>query len=63
MFSGVLGTMMSLIIRAEVALPGTQILEGNFQTYNVVITAHALLMSTPLRSDRRTLIQIKLGRI
>ena len=55
--------MMSLIIRAEVALPGTQILEGNFQTYNVVITAHALLMSTPLRSDRRTLIQIKLGRI
>ena len=44
MFSGVLGTALSMIIRAELALPGTQVLAGNYQLYNVVITAHALLM-------------------
>lgn len=50
MFSGLLGTAMSMIIRAELAMPGTQVLAGNYQLYNVVITAHALLMSAPLRS-------------
>lgn len=44
MFSGVIGTALSMIIRAELALPGTQVLAGNYQLYNVVITAHALLM-------------------
>jgi len=44
MFSGVLGTAMSMIIRAELALPGTQVLASNYQLYNVVITAHAFLM-------------------
>ena len=44
MFSGVVGTALSMIIRAELALPGTQVLAGNYQLYNVVITAHALLM-------------------
>jgi heme/copper-type cytochrome/quinol oxidase subunit 1 len=48
MFSGVLGTAMSMIIRAELALPGTQVLASNYQLYNVVITAHAFLMSAPL---------------
>lgn len=33
-----------MIIRAELALPGTQVLSGNYQLYNVVITAHALFM-------------------
>ena len=44
MFSGVIGTALSMIIRAELALPGTQVLAGNYQLYNVVITAHALFM-------------------
>ena len=43
-FSGVLGTMMSVIIRAELAYPGNQVFEGNYQLYNVFITAHAFLM-------------------
>lgn len=33
-----------MLIRAELALPGTQVLAGNYQLYNVVITAHALFM-------------------
>jgi cytochrome c oxidase subunit 1 len=43
-FSGVLGTVFSILIRMELAQPGTQILEGNYQVYNVLITAHAFLM-------------------
>lgn len=43
-FSGVLGTVFSILIRMELAQPGTQILEGNYQIYNVLITAHAFLM-------------------
>ena len=34
MFSGLLGTAMSMIIRAELAMPGTQVLAGNYQLYN-----------------------------
>lgn len=33
-----------MLIRMELAHPGTQILGGNHQLYNVVITAHAFLM-------------------
>ena len=43
-FSGVLGTAMSVIIRLELSQPGSQILNGNFQLYNVLITGHAFLM-------------------
>jgi len=43
-FSGVLGTLMSFLIRLELARPGNQILVGNHQFYNVIITAHAFLM-------------------
>nr|YP_009049965.1 cytochrome c oxidase subunit I [Chlorella sorokiniana]YP_010387313.1 Cox1 [Chlorella ohadii]AII02099.1 cytochrome c oxidase subunit I [Chlorella sorokiniana]AIM56882.1 cytochrome c oxidase subunit 1 [Chlorella sorokiniana]UPO68049.1 Cox1 [Chlorella ohadii] len=43
-FSGVLGTMFSALIRMELAQPGNQILGGNHQLYNVIITAHAFLM-------------------
>lgn len=39
-----MGTALSMVIRAELALPGTQVLAGNYQLYNVVITAHAILM-------------------
>jgi cytochrome c oxidase subunit 1 len=43
-FSGILGTVMSIIIRLELGGTGQQILAGNYQFYNVVITAHAFLM-------------------
>ena len=43
-FSGVLGTAMSVLIRMELAAPGNQILSGNYQLYNVLITGHAFLM-------------------
>lgn len=47
-FSGVLGTCFSMLIRMELAQPGNQILGGNHQLYNVIITAHAFLMSLPM---------------
>jgi len=43
-FSGVIGTIMSVIIRMELAQPGNQILLGNHQLYNVLITGHAFIM-------------------
>lgn len=43
-FSGMLGTAFSMIIRIELSQPEFQFLQGNYQLYNVVITAHALLM-------------------
>ena len=39
-----LGTCLSMLIHVEVAQPGNQILAGNAYLYNVIITAHALLM-------------------
>jgi len=33
-----------MIIRLELAAPGSQILGGNSQFYNVIITAHAFVM-------------------
>jgi cytochrome c oxidase subunit 1 len=43
-FSGIIGTIFSMIIRLELAAPGSQILGGNSQLYNVIITAHAFVM-------------------
>lgn len=43
-FSGVLGTLASLVIRVHLANPGNTFLAGNNQLYNVLITAHAFLM-------------------
>jgi cytochrome c oxidase subunit 1 len=43
-FSGILGPTMSIIIRMELIQPGNNILLGNYQLYNVIITGHAILM-------------------
>jgi len=42
--SGVVGTVLSVLIRMELAFPGPQILAGNHQLYNVLITGHGLIM-------------------
>jgi cytochrome c oxidase subunit I len=42
--AGLIGTMMSIIIRMELMSGGNQLLAGNHQVYNVLITAHAFVM-------------------
>ena len=43
-FSGVIGTVLSVLIRMELMQTGNQILGGNYQLFNVIITAHAFIM-------------------
>lgn len=42
--AGIVGTMMSMLIRMEVGGIGDQIFASNYQLYNTVITAHAFIM-------------------
>jgi len=42
--AGVMGTTMSILIRMELSYPGSQILAGNHQLYNVLVTGHAFVM-------------------
>lgn len=41
-FSAMVGTAFSMIIRLELSGPGSML--GDDQLYNVVVTAHALIM-------------------
>lgn len=43
-FSGMIGTALSVLIRIELAAPGVQILQGDHQLFNVIISSHALIM-------------------
>ncbi len=42
--AGLVGGLLSIAIRAELASPGLQILGGDPQLYNVIVTAHGLVM-------------------
>ena len=42
--AGIIGGAMSIIIRAELQLPGDQFLNGNNHFFNVLITGHGLIM-------------------
>jgi cytochrome c oxidase subunit 1 len=42
--AGLVGGLLSMGIRAELAEPGLQILGGDPQLYNVIVTAHGLVM-------------------
>ena len=41
---GLIGAAFSVGMRMELMQPGDQIFNGNYQLYNVFITAHALIM-------------------
>nr|YP_009092481.1 cytochrome c oxidase subunit 1 [Cyanoptyche gloeocystis]AIM52067.1 cytochrome c oxidase subunit 1 [Cyanoptyche gloeocystis] len=43
-FAGTIGSIFSLLIRMELGAPGPQILGNNYQLYNVLVTAHGLIM-------------------
>jgi cytochrome c oxidase subunit 1 len=43
-FSGMIGTAFSVLIRLELSAPGVQFLAGDNQLFNVIISAHALIM-------------------
>jgi cytochrome c oxidase subunit 1 len=43
-FTGLLGTAFSVLIRLELSAPGNQYMAGNHQLYNVVATTHGIMM-------------------
>ena len=43
-FAGMIGTAFSVLIRLELAAPGVQVLSGDHQLFNVIISAHAFIM-------------------
>jgi cytochrome c oxidase subunit 1 len=42
--AGLVGGFLSLVMRIELMTPGDHLLHGNHQLYNVIITAHGLIM-------------------
>jgi len=43
-FAGIIGTILSFIIRIELSQVGSIILMNNYQLYNVIVTSHAIIM-------------------
>lgn len=43
-FAGWLSVLTSMLIRAELLVPGDQLLFGNYHFYNVLVTLHGILM-------------------
>ena len=46
--SGIIASSLSMIMRIELSNEGSVYLLGNWESYNVVITLHGLLMGAPL---------------
>jgi len=44
LFAVIVGTAFSILIRIELTGPGVQYLNGDHQTYNIVVTAHAFVI-------------------
>ena len=42
--AGIIGGLMSMVMRAELMMPGDQILGGDYHYFNVLVTAHGLIM-------------------
>jgi len=42
--AGFIGTLLSILIRIELSLPGNQVFCGDIHFYNAVVTAHAFIM-------------------
>ena len=42
--AGIVGLIMSIIFRMELAAPGNQVLNGDHHMFNVLVTAHGLIM-------------------
>lgn len=59
LFAGLLGTAFSLIIRMELSSPGPQYLQSNNQYFNIVITAHGVLMIFFMVNSKPILIDIE----
>lgn len=43
-FAAIVGLILSVLIRMELAYPGDPLFNGNYHLYNVVVTAHGLIM-------------------
>ncbi len=41
---GIVGGLFSVLLRMELATPGDQVFDGDYQFFNVVMTAHGLIM-------------------
>ena len=58
LFSGLLGTAFSVLIRMELSGPGVQYIADN-QLYNSIITAHAILMIFFMVEKKKVLYKLK----
>jgi hypothetical protein len=41
---GIFGALLSWVIRLDLAFPGSWYLTGNYELYNAIVTAHAIVM-------------------
>lgn len=58
LFSGLLGTAFSVLIRLELASPGVQYIADN-QLYNSIITAHAIIMIFFMVNQNANILNVK----